>query len=810
VSGIGIKFSADGEREFKKALSEINQTYKVLNSEMKLVQSQFEKNDNSVEALTARNQTLNKQIDAQKDKISTLKSALENAAASFGENDKRTNAWRIQLNNAEAALNGMERELKKNEDEIKDAASGFNSAEKAVDKFDDEINNAEKDTRRSSEAFSKVGDVLKGIGAAIATASAAIGAATVAAGKKVWDLANETAAAGDTVDKMSQKIGMSASAYQEWDYVLSQSGVEIESMSTGFKTLTNMVDKAISGNDEATKSFEKLGISTKDLQKMSREDIFAAAVKGMQGMADTTERAALANKVFGRSGQELAPLFNTTSEATEDLKQKARDLGFVMSDEAVEASVKFTDSLDTLKRTFAGVKNSIVSELMPGLTSIMDGFSQLLAGSENTNKATASIKKGLADVMTSIKGIMPRVAEIMKTVFTLIGEALPEILPDLIVIVQEIISGLFNFISESLPEFLPQLLSSIQQLATELFNFISESLPVVLPQIINMLFSLLDTFLTEGLPTLLDSLMKVADSLLDSFLQKFPELLNKLINFIGSIDLGELLKQFLGAVEKIAAMIAENLPTIVSNLVNAIINLIKTVDWKELIKSGNNILLSLVDGFLSALPELIKALPELIDAIVDFLTDPETIIEIVKGSVKLVFEIVKKLPEIFFELIKAIGQMGFRLIQGLWEGIKGAFSWLWEKITGFFGGIVDGIKGFFGIHSPSTLFRDQIGKNLALGLGEGFSDEMKGVAKDMENAIPTDFDTEIRATAAMPAMPRFGLGGFGGAVGGNVTQTFNVSLYVDSISDDLDINDVATQISQQLAQEVLRKEGVYA
>ena len=93
--GFGLKIGVEGEREFKKSLAEINQTFKVLGSEMKLVQSQFDKNDNSVGALTARNATLNKQIDNQKEKISTLKAALENAASSFGENDKRTQAWQI-------------------------------------------------------------------------------------------------------------------------------------------------------------------------------------------------------------------------------------------------------------------------------------------------------------------------------------------------------------------------------------------------------------------------------------------------------------------------------------------------------------------------------------------------------------------------------------------------------------------------------------------------------------------------------------------------------------------------------------------
>lgn len=782
MSGIGIKFGAEGEREFKRSLSEINQTFKLLGSEMKLVQSQFDKNDNSVEALTARNEALNKQIDAQKGKIATLKSALENAAESFGKNDKRTNAWRIQLNNAEAALNGMERELKNNEDEIKKTSSEFGTAEKAVDKFGDEVKETGKETEKAGDKFQKIGEILKDVGKAMAAATAAIGAGAVAAGKKIWDMANETAAAGDTIDKMSQKLGMSAEAYQEWDYVLSQSGADIESMGAGFKSLTNLVDKATSGNDAAAKSFEKLGISTKELSEMSREDIFALTVKRLQEMEDGTERAALANTIFGKSGQNLAPLLNQTAEATQDLKDKAHELGFVMSDEAVEASVNFTDSLDTLKRTFSGVKNAITAEFLPGITSIMDGLSALLTGGDS---AKDKIKSGTTEIVQSIKKAIPQATEALKTVFGVIGDISVSLLPDLL--------GVF------------------QGITTELFTSLSESLPEILPVLFDTLFSLLDSFMTDGLPTLIDSLMKVAGSLLDSFLEKFPELLNKLIKFIGNIDLGELLEQFLGAVEKIAAMIAENLPTIVDNLVKAVVNLIKSIDWKELISSGMNILMSLLDGILSAIPSLIDALPQIIDAIIDFLTDPETVIMLVKGAVQLVFKLIEKLPEIFMHLISAIANIGIKLIEGLWEGISKAGAWLWEKITGFFGGIVDGIKGFFGIHSPSTLFRDQIGKNLALGIGEGFGDEMKNVARSMENAIPTDFDANITANPSFAGFNAYaGAGGAGFSGGNQITQYFNVSIAVDSINDEWDLNDLVTRVSEGIADQVRRTENVYA
>ena len=124
----GLKIGLEGEKEFKKALADINQSFKVLGSEMKVVQSQFDQNDSSVEALTARNQVLNKEIDAQRQKIDTLRSALKNASDSFGENDRRTQNWQIQLNNATAALNDMERELSDNEKALDDVGKELGDA----------------------------------------------------------------------------------------------------------------------------------------------------------------------------------------------------------------------------------------------------------------------------------------------------------------------------------------------------------------------------------------------------------------------------------------------------------------------------------------------------------------------------------------------------------------------------------------------------------------------------------------------------------------------------------------------------------
>lgn len=84
------------------------------------------------------------------------------------------------------------------------------------------------------------------------------------------------------------------------------------------------------------------------------------------------------------------------------------------------------------------------------------------------------------------------------------------------------------------------------------------------------------------------------------------------------------------------------------------------------------------------------------------------------------------------------------MIQGLWDGISGAASWLWDKVTGFCNGILDGIKSFFGIHSPSKLFNKEVGRFLALGIGEGFDDNLGKVYKQMRSAV--DFETQKLST----------------------------------------------------------------
>ena len=273
------------------------------------------------------------------------------------------------------------------------------------------------DAEGYKEGISKAENSIKTLGSKIGSATKTLGKVTAASftaistGASVLTGAlikgsNEVSEYGDNIDKMSQKLGLSASAYQEWDYVLSQAGADINSMSTGMKTLTNKLDDAKHGSADAQAMFAKLGLSMEDLNSMSREEAFENDIYGFQGMADSTERAALANDLFGKSGQELTPLFNSSVENTKALRDASKELGMVMSDDAVKSAANYHDALDTLKRTLGGAKNSMLSEFLPSLTTVMQGLTDIFAGKDG---GIQKISEGITNFIGKINQEMPKI-----------------------------------------------------------------------------------------------------------------------------------------------------------------------------------------------------------------------------------------------------------------------------------------------------------------------------------------------------------------------------------------------------------------
>lgn len=190
----------------------------------------------------------------------------------------------------------------------------------------------------------------------------------------VGALTSKTMEYGDRVDKMSQKIGMSRQSFQEWDYVMSQNGGSIDSLQMGFKALANQMEGVRKGSKDSIGYFKRLGVSVKDSRGQFRrqEDVFNDTVRALQNMKNPTEKAIITNNLFGRSAIEMKPLLNQTAASVDALRKKANDLGMVMSDEAVDSSVKLTDTMDTLKRSFGAIGLSLGAQLIPTVQQLAD------------------------------------------------------------------------------------------------------------------------------------------------------------------------------------------------------------------------------------------------------------------------------------------------------------------------------------------------------------------------------------------------------------------------------------------------------
>ena len=718
MSDFGLKIGLEGEKEFKNSLREINRDFKVLGSEMKLVTSQFDKQDKSLQAVTARNEVLNKEIDAQKNKISTLESALKNAADSFGENDKRTKAWQIQLNNANADLNKMERELDENNKALDASRDGFGDAGKEADKFGDEIKDSAKVADDSGGKFEKLGSVMKGVATGIGVAMAAMGTAAVGAGKKLYDMANDAAAAGDEVDKASQRLGLSREGYQEWEYVLSQNGASISSLETGMKKLNSTVDDSINGSASATEKFKRLGISMEDLQGKSREEVFEMTIKGLQGISDEGEKAAIANDLLGTSSVELGALLNQTAESTDDLKNKASELGLVMSDESIDAAVNYTDAMDNLTRSFSGVKNNITSQLLPGFTMVLEGLTGLITGQEG---AAEQLKEGARQTVDQIAVILPQILEV--------------------------VTGLIAAIAEVAPD-----------LVLALVNGIIDNLPTLIEAATNIIMTIVGG-LIEALPQITEGALQLVLTLVDGIIANLPSLVEAALVMIVTLATG----------------LGEALPELVPSIVEAVILIAQTlIDNLDLVlDAAFQIISGLAQGLLNALPTLIEALPQIINSIITFITSnlPKIIemgvqltIQLAAGLIRAIPQLVAQLPQIISAIVSGLGKavpsmvdVGKNISKGLWNGISSMINWLKRKVNSMVSGIVSGVKKKLGIHSPSKVFAG-IGANMSEGIGEGFTQAMSGVEKDIKGAIPTDFDLDLNSQVSGS------FGGFKGAV----------------------------------------------
>lgn len=433
---IGPRIGIDGEKEFRDSINNLTQQVKTFGSELKAVDAdQF---SSAEEKAAQKSELLGKAIEAQKDKVEKLKQGLAESAEKYGETDNKTLKWKQSVAEAEAQLGSLEGQLSTTNKSIE--ASG-DAAEKSGGKWD-----------KLQEGLGTAGKALAAVGTAAVAAASAVGAAVVS---KTKDIAEY----GDNIDKMSQKLGISAEAYQEWEFIAEHSGTSMDSLKTSFKTLAKA---AQDGSKDQQEALQSLGISLEEAASMSTEDLFSAVVTGLQGMEEGTERTALATQLLGKGAQELGALFNTSAADTEAMREQIHELGGVMSNEAVKDAAAFQDSLQNMQTAMDGLTRNMMSAFLPEITSVMDGLTMVLSGNmEEGTKLISDGVNGFAEkLIEGMPGVLDSMTEIMGNLVTVIIDNLPKIIETGITILIQLAVGLVKAIPQLVGK-IPEIIKAI-------------------------------------------------------------------------------------------------------------------------------------------------------------------------------------------------------------------------------------------------------------------------------------------------------------------------------------------------------------
>ena len=357
---ISTKFKIDGEKEYKQAISGINSEMKVLKSEMRLVSEQYAENAESTDALAAKGEVLERQLEQQRQKVNTYRKALEEARGATDVNQRAVNDWQTSLNNAERELIAIERQLDDNNDALdkatretreyddaqRDAIEGGTTLGGALDglaeKFGIDLPGG------ISGALGPLGDINLGF--------AGLAGVAATAASKMIEVAKETMNYVDELNTRSAISGIATNTLQEFDFISDLVDVSVERLTDSTKDLTTRVGDAINGNEEYMASFERLGVTLTNSEGELRnmEEIYWDVIYALADMEAGIERDNLAMSLMGEGARELNPMLNQTRKGLEELRDSAEEAGYVMDEKTLKNVQRLKDGFDRLASTIQG------------------------------------------------------------------------------------------------------------------------------------------------------------------------------------------------------------------------------------------------------------------------------------------------------------------------------------------------------------------------------------------------------------------------------------------------------------------------
>lgn len=715
------------------------------------------------------------------------------------------------------------------------------------------------DSSKFQNALSKVGSVaskaLKGLGVASAAAAgavAAIGKAAVTAYADYEQLIGGVETlfkdSADTVMKYAQNAyktaGMSANTYMET--VTSFSASLLQSVGNDTAEAARIADMAIT---DMADNANKMGSNIQDIQnayqgfakqnytmldnlklgyggtKQEMERLLADAEKlsgvkyDLSNLNDVYEAIHVIQTELGITG--------TTAEEAASTIQGSAAMTKAAWDNLLVGLADDTQDFDALLTAFIDSITTLGENLIPRIQIVLQGIVKLISElgpriAETLPGIVESVLPGLLSGATSIVGalvgVIPDLIDTLVSVIVDQGPALVQAGLDVIL-----------SLAEGLTSALPELASAATEIITTFITMLTD--PGFLSGLVSAAADILlalNLAIIDAIPVLLESAPVIIENLASAIVEALPHLADAAVQF--AITLGEMLLttdwNALGA--SILQAIVDGLLSILGALLDAAAQIVSTI-WDEITQTewfqkGAEVLTKIVDGIRSILSGLSQAAAEIVNTVVDriaqtewFQKGSEILSKIVDGIKSFFSSLTSVAGEIVSEIWNSITNtdwlsLGSNIIQGIASGISSAIGHLVDAAKNAARSALDAAKGFLGIHSPSTVFKKEVGRQIPPGIGEGIEDAMPELNDNMRAQLRRTIDAASSAVASEVGGASRRLSGPGRTDpgGGDPRVVTNengitVIIYYTGAGEPEDVKKIGRQIGAEASRELRRK-----
>lgn len=627
----------------------------------------------------------------------------------------------------------------------------------------DSLSKSSKSIDKISNVFNSVGKVASKAGKALTvgltTPLIALGTAGVKYNAQMEDFqANLTTLLGsadkasemlNTLKQMANTTPFETSDLLQATQMMLGFGLQADKTTGYLQTLGDIS----MGNSEKlmslTRAFSQIGASG----KATMEDINQMIDAGFNPLQIISEQ----------TGQSMATLRDEVSKGNVSFEDIANAMKVATSEggryyQAMDKASqtmngKMSTAMDALKTALGNVTQSllpIVTQVVEKITDWANAFANLDQGTQKTILTIAGIVVAIGPVLKIVGSVASGIGKIINIIPTLskgisaastafkafnaVLKANPIIL--VVSIIATLVGALITLWNTN-EGFRNAIMSAWQAIC----NFFSS-----IPAFFQGLWESIKSFFINGW-----------NSIVAFFTETIPAWIQSIITWFQQLpyNIGLLIGQILGHIIQFGVnawnWVTTELPNIISNIINWFAQLPGNI-WNWLVNVVNNIGQWGVDMWNKAT----TAVSNMINAVVNWFQQLPGRIwtwlvntvnnirqwgsDMINKGKQAASDLVNNIVDTIKNLPSKMLEIGKNIVQGIWNGITGMASWIKDKVSGFLNGIVDGVKGVLGIHSPSKVFNKEVGRFMAMGIGEGFEDNLGKVYRQMQSAV--DFETQ--------------------------------------------------------------------